>query len=307
MKKRSLCISGGGSRGSFAGGLANKLYDSGYRWENFYGTSTGSLLNTLLPIYDFDTLKNIYTNVTDDDIFDTTPFNKKGNVKILRSLYNVARGKKSIGSANKLLKLLENSYTIDIHNNIIHENKIICACVTNFTKGEVEYAYNNEKIYDDFLQYTFASASVPLAMNLVKIGENEYLDGGVMEHIPLQKAIDDGADEIDVIILRHNYSEITEKWASDNLLSVAMRSIDLMMKEISEDDIIIGKLKNTLNKDVTINLFFVPTDLDGNSLIFDPVLMKEWWVSGYNTDVPIYNDETVKSCGLNINIYKLKK
>lgn len=302
--KRALVISGGGSKGSFAGGLSKKLYDSGYRWDNFYGTSTGALLNTLIPLYDFDTLKNVYTNVRNKDIFDKPPFNQKGKINIFRSIWRTILGKTSIGRSRNLLKLIKNTYTMNNHYEMISNNKIVCACVTNYTNGNIEYAYNNNLSYDNFILYTFASASVPIAMDIVKINGNEYLDGGVMEHVPLQKAIDDGADEVDVIVLRPNYSEIESFWKSKNVFNVVLRSMQLMMKEISESDIIIGKLKNKLGKNITINLFFVPQDLDGNSLVFDPKVMKKWWDAGYNSKIPEY-EEQKNNNGLKINNYKI--
>jgi len=294
VKKRALCISGGGAKGSFAGGLANKLYDNGYRWSNYYGTSTGALLSSFIPSYDFKTLKQIYTNVTNKDIFNKPPFNQKGKIRYLRVLWRTLIGKKSIGEAKNLFELIKKTYTNEIHNELLLKNKIIVACVTNFTKGIVEYGYNNMLNYSTFIKYIFASASVPVAMDLVNINNEEYLDGGVMEHIPLQQAIDDGVDEIDAIILRPDYSEIKKIWESENVLNVAMRSLELLMKEISETDLIIGKLKNTLNKDIKINLYYVPENLTGNSLIFDPEVMKEWWDLGYDVEIIELTDKAKK-------------
>ncbi|MFW6246768.1 MAG: patatin-like phospholipase family protein [bacterium] len=306
MKKRALVISGGGSKGAFAGGLAQKLYERGHRWNNFYGTSTGALLNILIPLNDFKLLKNIYTNINNKNIFDNSPFNQKGKLNIFRAIWRAVRGKTSIGTARNLRKLIKNTYTQKKHNEIINAGKIVCACTTNFSKGCVEYGYNTKEDYNTFVDYTFASASVPIAMDLVNIYGDEYMDGGVMEHVPLQQAIRDGVDEIDVIVLRPNYDELSTYWESNNIVSVAMRSMQLMMKEISEADLIIGKLKNELNKDIIINLYYVPHELTGNSLVFDPDIMKYWWDSGYRVDVPEYSDEKLKSSGIKLKEYRIR-
>lgn len=305
--KRSLVISGGGSKGAFAGGLIQKLYENGYRWDNFYGSSTGALLNTLTPVYDFETLKKVYTNINNKDIFNKPPFSQKGKINYFRALWRTVTGKKSIGEANNLLKLIKKTYTVNTHHEILSNNKTVCICVTDYTNGKIEYVYNSNHLYENFVLYTLASASVPIATNLVKINGNEYLDGAVMEHVPLQKAIDDGADEIDVVVLRPNYSEVESFWKSKNIFNVILRSVQLMMKEISESDVIIGKLKNTLNNNVKINIFYVPQDLEGNSLVFDPTIMKKWWDSGYNSEIPIYCENITKSSGLKVNNYKLKE
>ena len=305
MKKRALVISGGGSKGAFAGGLAQKLYEKGHRWNNYYGTSTGALLNTLIPLGEFDELKNIYTNVYNRDIFDKPPFTQKGKLKIFRAIWRAINGRTSIGRARKLRKLIASTYTEQKHDKVLIKGKVICSCVTNFSRGRVEYGYNTEHDYETFVDYIFASASVPIAMDLVEINGYEYMDGGVMEHVPLQQAIKDGADEVDVIVLRPNYSEMEMFWKSKNVVNVAMRSMQLMMKEISEADLIIGKLKNELNKDVLINLYYVPYDLTGNSLVFDPETMKYWWDSGYRVDVPEYSDsDNIK--GISLKEYRIK-
>jgi len=144
-----------------------------------------------------------------------------------------------------------------------------------------------------------------VAMDLVDIKGMEYLDGGVMEHVPLRQAIKDGAEEIDVIILRPNYSEIEDIWSSKNLATVAMRSLELLMKEISDSDLIIGELQSYVGKNITINLYFAPEDLTGNSLVFEPAVMKEWWDRGYHIKVESYKEDRTKSSGLIINEHKL--
>lgn len=301
MKKRALVISGGGAKGAFAGGLAHKLYEKGHRWDNYYGTSTGALLNTLIPLSDFDNLKDIYTNVNNKNIFDKPPFTQRGKLNIFRAIWRVIRGKTSIGSARNLRKLIASTYTKNKHDIILQNNKSVCACVTNYTKGEVEHIYNNEFNYETFVDFVFASASVPIAMDLVKINDYEYLDGGVMEHVPLQQAITDGVDEVDVILLKPNYDEFNMYWKSNNIIGVALHSMKLMMKEIGQGDLIISKLQNKLGKNVVINLYYIPNDLTGNSLVFDPETMKIWWDTGYRVDIPDYAEDN------DVNGLKLKK
>ena len=292
--KRALVISGGGALGAFAGGLTKKLYDNGIRWNSHYGTSTGALLNTLIAVEDFDELKHIYTNVSNKDIFNKPPFSQKGRLNIFRVFYRLLSGKTSIGEAKNLHKLIKRTFTEEDFAKTIKNDKILCACVTNYTLGGVKYAYNYEEAYEDFVNYVYASASVPVAMNLVEIEGFQYLDGGVMEHVPLQQAINDGADEVDVIVLRPDYSEMLNPyeymWKPKNSIDVILRTLELMLREISLADIIIGKLK-AKNKTVKINIFYTPYRLSGNSLVFDNELMNKWWDMGYDTEL---NFETTK-------------
>ena len=72
---RALVISGGGSKGAFAGGVAQYLLQNkGYRYDLFVGTSTGSLLIPHLALGNIEKLHKIYTNVSMEQIFDINPF-----------------------------------------------------------------------------------------------------------------------------------------------------------------------------------------------------------------------------------------
>jgi len=61
---RALVISGGGSKGAFAGGIAEYLITVCKNdYDLFVGTSTGSLLIPLLSIGEISKLKEVYTSV----------------------------------------------------------------------------------------------------------------------------------------------------------------------------------------------------------------------------------------------------
>ena len=72
---RALVISGGGSKGAFAGGVAQFLMqEKGCEYDMFLGTSTGSLLVPHLAVGKIHKLYNIFTNVQQQDIFSISPF-----------------------------------------------------------------------------------------------------------------------------------------------------------------------------------------------------------------------------------------
>ena len=72
---RALVISGGGSKGAYAGGVAQYLMREEERhYDMFLGTSTGSLLIPHLAVNDIDKLYDIFTNVQQHDIFSVSPF-----------------------------------------------------------------------------------------------------------------------------------------------------------------------------------------------------------------------------------------
>ena len=67
---KALVISGGGSKGAFAGGVAQYLIENKKKeYDIFLGTSTGSLMVTHLAIGRVQELKEIYSNVDQKTIF----------------------------------------------------------------------------------------------------------------------------------------------------------------------------------------------------------------------------------------------
>ena len=67
---RALVISGGGSKGAYAGGVAQYLMQKqGKKYDLFLGTSTGSLLIPQLALGNIDRVRDIYTNVNQNSIF----------------------------------------------------------------------------------------------------------------------------------------------------------------------------------------------------------------------------------------------
>ena len=65
-----------------------------------------------------------------------------------------------------------------------------------------------------------------------------------------------------------------------NPFSLLFDVFDFMLTHVEKHNITIGKLAAT-NKNVTLNLYYTPTVLTTNSLVFDQKLMRKWWDSGY--------------------------
>jgi predicted patatin/cPLA2 family phospholipase len=107
MSKSALVISGGGSKGAFAGEIAQYLIEETKRhYDLFLGTSTGSLLISHLALNKIKEIKKAFTSVSQSDVFDNSPFliRKKGaltRIKInhFNVLKNFIRGKKPLERA----------------------------------------------------------------------------------------------------------------------------------------------------------------------------------------------------------------
>ena len=112
---KALVISGGGSKGAFAGGVAQYLIDKKKnQYDLFVGTSTGSLLITHLALGKLDELKTLYTSVNQRRIFSNNPFvvktvhgEKVVSVNHLNTFWNFINGRRTFGESKNLRKFIK--------------------------------------------------------------------------------------------------------------------------------------------------------------------------------------------------------
>ncbi len=72
--------------------------------------------------------------------------------------------------------------------------------VTNAHTGEAEYL-DGKKI-DNTFDMLKATCALPLAFPAIKVGNNEYFDGGITDSIPAKKAYDDGNEKMLIVLTR---------------------------------------------------------------------------------------------------------
>jgi predicted patatin/cPLA2 family phospholipase len=296
--KKALVVSGGGSKGAFSGGIIENLIKLKNKdWDIYVASSTGSLIIPSTSIGDIDKLKQQYTSVDNKSIFKISPFTQKGKVRILNAVWRVLTGKDSIGDGSRLRKRIEKIFTEENFNESIKRNKEIYVCVSNLTTAKAEFKLQKDCNYKDFCDWMYASCSVPVGFEVVKKDGYDYVDGGLIHTIPIQKAIDAGAEEIDIIILKEKNPNYEDGWEAKNVFNVFMRIIDVMNIEISRDDILVGSLSGE-QKEITMNFYYTPYKLTKNSIIFNKEDMLKWWELGYNFDK--INKELLKTTNVDL-------
>ena len=311
---KALVISGGGSKGAFAGGLAEYLVSvCKLDYKIFIGSSTGSLLVPLLSIGAISKLKKVFTSVTQEDIFNNCPFLLKKVNGIYKTRINhrgilkmFLNGKKTFGESENLRKLIFETITKSDFEKIRKKEVIIT--VSNLNTMGVEYKHAKDCTYFDFCEWIWASACLVPFMSLVRKNGFEYADGGMGNIVPIYQAIQKGATDIDIIVLKN--TEIPQrKLPVRNALDLTSRVFSFMLNQIVIDDLIIGRLEGQ-NKKIKLNFYYPEKELTTNSLIFDPRQMSEWWENGYQTamknkpDCRVLNDTNQ---GVNNGIFNIKQ
>ena len=284
---RALVISGGGSKGAFAGGVAQFLIqESGNKYDLFVGTSTGSLLICHLALGKLDKIKEIYSNVDQTTIFNSCPFvvkKKHGIDEISINHWNVVKnflkGKKTFGESENLRNLIRESLTVEEYQELREGPNDVVVTVSNLSLNQVEYKSIMDYSYDEFCDWIWISANYTPFMSLVRKNGSEYADGGLGSIVPIEEAILRGAKDVDVVVL-HTEINYMNRMPSRNPFELLTTMLSFILDRVENHNIRIGKLVAN-QKDAIINLYYTPTVLTTNSLIFNKEKMTRWWKRGY--------------------------
>lgn len=284
---KALVISGGGSKGAFAGGIAQYLIkEQKKNYDIFVGTSTGSLMLTHLALGKVDELKEIYSNVDQNTIFSNCPFKikkYKGHTTVginhFNTIKNFLKGSKTFGESLHLKKMIDKTVKDSYLRKVRDQNKKLLVTVSNLTLNQVEFKSLDEHSFDDFREYIWASSNFVPFMSLLVKNNYEYADGGFANLVPIREAIRQGATEIDAIILETEVTQLN-RMPSKNPFSLITNLFNYMQIHIEKYNISIGKLAAE-HKNVKLNLYYTPMVLTTNTLVFEKEKMRQWWKQGY--------------------------
>jgi NTE family protein len=193
--KIGLVLSGGGARGICHLGVLKALDEAGLKFDHISGTSAGAVVGALYSYgYKPDEILNI---------IETTSL-----LKSLRPAWTLTGLLKLDGLRELILKYIpENSF---------EALKIpVTVAATDIKKGRIEYFATGELV-DALL----GSCCVPAVFNPVRMYGNIYVDGGVLDNLPV-KAIYDKCD----FIIGSHCNFITSEFDVKNIRSVIERSL----------------------------------------------------------------------------------
>jgi predicted patatin/cPLA2 family phospholipase len=266
---KALVISGGGSKGAWAGGLVEYLSrERGMDWDIMIGASTGSLLLPCISVKAWDEIKRAYTTSQQHDIFSSCPFTvrKRGekfytSFNHFRILLQFIQQRKTLGESKNLRELISRTFTRELWRSMKASGKVIIITVSNLTTNRIEYKYARDYGYEEFCDWIWISCNLVPFMSLVNKNGYEYGDGGFGNPIPIQEVINLGATEIDVVILQPRHRGIISP-PSSNAFMMLLRVFNFMQHQLSRDD----------------------------SYIFDPGQMSMWWQMGYEHAQKLYDE-----------------
>lgn len=194
--KRAIVLSGGGAKGAYQVGVFKAIRKLHYKYDIVTGTSIGALNGVFMVQKEFHKClwmwKNINFSLIYDDQFpsNVTTFSDKTNIYLTYASHMLKNGGINTSKIEKLVYSVFKSskfYRSPVDYGIITYNLTDKKPV--IIKKE---DYKDTKIVD----YIIASATCYPAFQKKQIGDNQYIDGGYYDNLPINLAVDLGATEI---------------------------------------------------------------------------------------------------------------
>lgn len=276
---RALVLSGGGSKGAYqVGALKYILGECNVAYDAFCGVSVGAINCAFLSMFKFgEELESIQVL---SDLWD-----KLDTSKIYKRWWPFGRWhavwKKSFYDSSPLGNLLREYIDLD---KIRNSGKPVNVGTVSLSSGKYTIF---DQTSDHFIDAVIASASFPGMLTPVKFLGQLWTDGGVKEISPIKKAVDLGADIIDVIITSPQ-TRVKRFIEDPTTVDVLKRSLDLSTDKIMANDIEKVELHNKLalagvtdRRYVKINILRPDYNLTEDLLDFSPAKIKEMMEKGY--------------------------
>jgi len=330
--KRALVLSGGGAKGAFTAGVVKYLMvELRLHFDFVIGTSTGALIAPLVASGDIADLVNLYENVRERNILADRP-------DLLAFLFSNA-----LYDTGPLKNLIRRFFgDKERYRRLIDSPTEVFVTAVNLRTGAIEYGNQHLDTKPAFLQKILASASIPVMMPPVKIGRDQYVDGGVKEIAPFGKAIEEGATHIFSVILSPDakHREPVRK-AFDSSMEILKRTLDLLTDEIVDNDLkvatiyseairylhqirrngeerlglthsqiktLFASLENPFERKKVVGMTTIrpERELIASSLDFDPDRMREMVDEGYQKAKELVHQEIARGMGFFESLKKRK-
>lgn len=175
MADIGLILEGGGMRGAFTAGVLDFFMDKGIWIGDVYGVSAGAAQACNYLSGQKGRGLRLWTDYVHD--------------KRYCSLYSLITTGDLFG-ADFSYNLIPNHYDIYDYDEFLKRDCRFFCVVMDIESGKPDYLQLRDMRTE--LQMVRASCALPLVSNIVEIGGRKYLDGGLVDSVPLKKSVSDG-------------------------------------------------------------------------------------------------------------------
>lgn len=222
----ALALSGGGAHGAFQVGVLDELITRrGVDFETVVGTSTGAIQAAAVAQDSVDELLDFWTGITgSDDIY-----RGRGG-----PIWAVITGKDSLYSVGPLHDLLREAYDDD---RIRATGKNLRLAVVNIQTGELHTIAENTPNIADWVLASSAQPPFfpPWKTRRAEGDDEQWVDGGVKDVTPYNAAI--ALRPRAILAVRAEAPLDRPRKDYDNLIEIGLRSVELLTREVSDNDL----------------------------------------------------------------------
>ena len=184
--KVAFVLGGGGHNGAYEVGMLRALFEHGIKPNLVVGTSVGAMNGAAVAanpsLETVERLRKVWLTLNEDQIFGGS---------ILAGAANLVRTRTSLHSNASLRSMIEQLLPVTTFEDL----KIPFQCVAASIERAAEHWFNEGSLIDAIL----ASAAVPGVLPPVEIDGEHFVDGGIVNSIPISRAVELGAKEIYVL------------------------------------------------------------------------------------------------------------
>ena len=189
---KALVLSGGGSKGSYQIGVWKALKKLHIKFDIVTGTSVGALNGALVTQKSYHKAIRLWKKLNLKLLFGENAIDSKDDLDVMK-MY----GNNFIKHGGMEVKELENLIEKEINYKKFLKSKINYGLVTFNLTNKKPIQMTKKEIPENLIgDYLMASASCYPAFKKKEIEGKKYIDGGIFDNLPINLAIDMGADEI---------------------------------------------------------------------------------------------------------------
>ncbi|MCC2032863.1 patatin-like phospholipase family protein [Microbacterium allomyrinae] len=183
----AFVLGGGGVRGAVEIGMVRALLESGIRPDVVTGTSIGAINGALVAS---DPTPAVVERLM--DAWTSPEANAVYGDSLFAQFTRLVKTKTHLNSPRPLRSLLERALGADTRfEDLPVRLRVVAACI----ERAAEHVFESGPLIDAIL----ASASVPGLLPPTRIGDEHFIDGGIVNSIPIEQAVDAGADTVFVL------------------------------------------------------------------------------------------------------------
>ncbi|MCS6971413.1 MAG: patatin-like phospholipase family protein [Leptospiraceae bacterium] len=214
-----LVLSGGAALGAYQAGAIQALFEAGLSFRCVAGSSIGALNGYLAATREVERMLDFWKKIDRGKLITVQSF-----TKILFS------GGTAFLSDQLQRSLVEQAVHLDALKK--SRTKYICTAISLNT-GRLHYFHGNQAKNDrELREFILASAAVPGIFPPVKIGEELFMDGGLVRNTPIDALIGERVDTLIAISMEpEHYPE--EKL--HNTGQIALRTLSIFFRSQAND------------------------------------------------------------------------